>query len=325
MIELFLWIGLFVGGYLVIYFSADLFIDNLKEICYISGISPFIIGLIVVGIDPEESIASFTASLNDLSYIAVGNVIGNSIFSLSLCFALPMFFYKINLKTISNYYFWILYLSMGIMLLSFILNYGLFIMGLIALIVYFVYLIKNLRYAKKGEKSDIFDIENILEEIVDIREQKSVSKIKKIFLTIFGLIFIVLGGELLILSTEQIITLTKISETFFGLIIIAFITSVEELTLIFKSIKKKIYEIGLGGMIGKIIWNVSFTFGISGIIALSIKYTFILIINWFILLSLILFFHVKIRRKNNFGKKDAIILIIVLIFFIFINIYILLK
>jgi len=116
-----IWISLFILGYVIIYFSVDFFIDNLKEACVIFGVSPFIIGLIILGIDPEESIASIVASLGGFSYLALGNVIGNTILSLSLCFALPAFFYKIDLKKMSSFYFILLYTCLVLILLSFMI------------------------------------------------------------------------------------------------------------------------------------------------------------------------------------------------------------
>ncbi|MFX0072366.1 MAG: hypothetical protein ACFFAO_14875, partial [Candidatus Hermodarchaeota archaeon] len=101
MIYVFFWIGLFIGGFLIIFFAADIFIDKLKDICVMYNVSPFIIGLLVLGIDPEESIASVIAAINNRPYIAVGNVIGNSIFSLTLCFALPALFYRIEFDKVS--------------------------------------------------------------------------------------------------------------------------------------------------------------------------------------------------------------------------------
>lgn len=320
MLELLFWIGLFIAGFLIIYFSADIFIDNLKEVCIIYGVSPFIIGILVLGIDPEESIASIVAAFNGLSYLAVGNVIGNSILSLALCFALPAFFYRIDLKSVSQFYFMILYACMIVILFSFFLQLGLFIFGLIAIGIYFYYLIWNLKHVSKEGKVDIVDIKEIIQEIEEEKEPlKGVSKKKKIFLVFLGLALIILGGELLIFSAEYIIELTRISEAFFGFIIIAFITNVEELTLIFKSIKKQSIEIGLGGMIGKIIWNLSFTFGLSGIIALNIGFSPILLLNWLILLVLIIYYQIKSMTKS-LNKLDAIILIIFLICFLLFNI-----
>ena len=313
------WLGLFIVGFLIIFFSADFFIDNLKDLCLIYGVSSFIVGLLILGIDPEESIASIAAAFNGLPYIALGNVIGNSIISLSLCFALPAFFYKIDLKSVSRFYFLILYTCMGAILFSFFIQFGLFIFGLIAIVIYLIYFFRSLRYAKKVREIKIIDLKEFIKEIHEIEEFKVSNKKRKILLVCLGLILIFLGGELLIFSTVQIMVLTGFSEAFFGFIIIAFITNVEELTLIFKSIKKGSIEIGLGGMVGKLIWNLSFSFGVSGVIALSINFTSILLLNWLILLGLIIFYQVKSMTKS-LNKKDGIILIFFLLFFLILNI-----
>ena len=315
--EILFWLFLFLGGYFIIFFAADVFLDNLKDLCLIFNLSPFIIGLLVLGIDPEESIASIIAAINGLPFIAVGNVIGNSILSLSLCFALAAFFYKIELKAISKFYFFILYSCMIAIILSFTLQFGLFIFGFIALFLYFLYVFKSLKDVSKKGTIEVVEIDEILEEMEKFEFDK-VSKFKKVVWVLLSLLFIILGGELLIFSAENIIILTHIPEEFFGFIIIAFVTNVEELTLIFKSIKKKSIEIGLGGMIGKVIWNLSLTYGISAIIAINIQFLLILILNWIILFLLIIFYQFKANKKEM-GRPDAIVLIIFLFIFLIIN------
>ncbi len=317
MLDLLSWIGLFTAGYLLIYFAADIFIENLKEICTIYKVSPFIIGLVVLGIDPEESIASIVAALNGLPYIAVGNVIGNSIFSLTLCFALPAFFHEIDTKSISQGYFLIIYSCMVIILTSFFFFQGLFYCGLIAVAIYFIYLFRNIKHAKKEVSLEVVYLEGGGKEEVMEEMEKSL-KIRKIIMVITSFSLIFLGGELLVFSAEQLIHLTGIPEAFFGFIIIAFVTNVEELTLVFKSIKKKSIEIGLGGMIGKVIWNLSFTFGISAIIAINIEFDWILVWNWLILLAAIVYFNI-ISIKKTLDKRDGIVLISLLTIFITIN------
>jgi cation:H+ antiporter len=315
------WSLIFIGGYLLIYFAADIFLDNLKELCFIYKLSPFIIGLLLLGIDPEESIASIIAAINGLPYISLGNVIGNSIFSLTLCFALPAFFYNIALKSLSRFYFAILYVCLVLILLSFFLEYGLLIFGVIALIVYSIYIIKSLRDISKMEFLDIVEIKGIAKEIEEQNEEfKKRLKAKKIAMVIVGLFLIILGGELLIYSAENLINLTGISEEIFGFLIIAFVTNVEELTLVFKSIKKGSFEIGLGGMMGKVIWNLSLTFGISGIIAIGIEFSQVLIYNWILLLGLLIYYHGKSKNKT-LGKFDASILTFFLVIFIILTLF----
>ena len=317
MLDLLIFLFLFVIGYLVIFFAADLFLDNLKEICLIYGLSPFIVGSLVLGIDPEESIASIIAAINGLPYIAVGNVIGNSIIALTISFALPAFFYKINFKSTPQFYFFLLYCCMIFIAIGFLVKYGFIVVGIIVIIMYFIYLKINLKRLNQERIVEIISNKKELHNDVNQEIIKN-SKRKKIILIIIGFIFIFLGGELLIYSAEQIIKLTTIPEAFFGLVIIAFVTNVEELTLVFKSIKKKSVEIGLGGMIGKVFWNLAITFGISGIIIINFNFSLIFFWNWLILFTILIYFNYMAIKKQIYWK-DGIILIIFFLIFLFLN------
>lgn len=319
MIDLIIFIFLFIIGYLIIFFAADIFLDNLKDLCLIYGLSPFIVGSLILGIDPEESIASIIAAIGDLPYIAIGNVIGNSIIALTISFAIPVFFYKIEFKSTPQFYFTLLYSCMIFIIIGFLIVYGLLIMGIVVLLIYLIYLNRNLKHLNKERIEQIKSVKIINENFDNDEELEKESKKKKIGLVLIGFAFIFFGGELLIFSAERIIRLTNIPEAFFGLIIIAFVTNVEELTLVFKSIKKKSVEIGLGGMIGKVFWNLAITFGISGIIIMNLKFSVIMFWNWVILFIILIYFN-YIAKKKQIYWKDGIILTIFLLIFLFLNI-----
>ncbi|MFX1389142.1 MAG: sodium:calcium antiporter [Promethearchaeota archaeon] len=318
MIALVIWIIFFIVGYLIIYFAADVFLDNMKEICIIYGISPFIIGVLIVGIDPEESIASIIAAVNGLSYIAIGNVIGNSIIALTVSFSIPALFYKIQIKSIPQMYFLLLYTCMLLLLLGFFFNYGLIIIGISAICIYFTYLIRNLSVLSNQSKILSISKESTLEsdsEYIPSQKKQNIKKFANIFISFM---FIILGGELLIFSTEQMLILTNIPETVFGFVIIAFVTNVEELTLVFKSIKKKSMEIGLGGMIGKVFWNLSLTFGVSAIIIMNLSISWFLFWNWFALLVIIFYLNWR-SQKQSLYWQDGILLLFIFTIFLMIN------
>ena len=313
-----MWILLFIIGYLIIFFGADVFLNNLKDICIIYGISPFIIGAIIIGIDPEESIASIIAAVNGLSCIAVGNVIGNSIIALTISFAIPAFFYKISFKSVPQFYFSLLYICIILLFLGNLIIYGLFTVGIFVIFVYIFYLIINIKKLSKESAMEVISADNAIKDDDQIETLRVKPKIRKIILTIFSFIFIFLGGELLILSTKQILILTNIPETFFGLVIIAFVTNVEELTLVVKSIKKKSVEIGLGGMIGKVFWNLTLTLGVSAIIIMDFTLSWIIFWNWLILLTLILYFN-WISKKKSINWHNGISLILMFLLFLIMN------
>ncbi len=321
MLGITVWIIFFIGSYFIIFFAADIFLDNLKDICVIYNLSPFVIGMLVLGIDPEESIASIIAAINGLPYVSIGNVVGNSIIAMTLPFSLALLFYTLKFKSLSRFYFIILYILLINLLFSFVFNNFMFISSSIALGLYIIYFLRNLRYhsQEKDKNADIIEDGGKFDEGKSIELQKS-SKVKKIFLTSIGLVFIFIGGELLILSADQIIDILHIPEAFFGFIIIGFVTNVEELTLILKSIKKKAVDIGFGGMIGKLIWNLTITFGISGVIMTNIPFKLILLWNWLILVLIIVYFNLSSRREK-LTKKDGLILLVFFSVFIIINVF----
>jgi len=317
MLDIILWIFIFIIGYLIIFFAADVFLDNLKNVCIIYGISPIIIGALIIGIDPEESIASIIAAIGGLSYIAVGNVVGNSIIALTISFAIPAYFDKISFKSLPQFYFLLLFSCIFLLLFSTLFSFGFFIVGFIVILVYFVFIFMNIKTLSEENAVKRISREN------SIQCRNSEQKLRqgpkfKILLIIISFSFIFLGGELLIFSIEQIMILTNIPETFFGLVIVAFVTNVEELTLVIKSIKKKSVEIGLGGMIGKVFWNLTLTFGISAIIIRNFACSWIFFWNWLVLLTVILYFN-WISKKKSINWNDGIFLTAIFVIFLIIN------
>jgi len=314
MLNLIVWLTLFIGSYVVIYFAADLFLDNLKDLCNIYNLSPFIIGMLILGIDPEESIASIIAAINGLPYISFGNVVGNSIIAMTLPFSLTVLIYTMKFRSISKFFFVVIYILLINLLFSFIFSGGMFVSGFIAIGMYIIYVWRNLKHHTQEKIGD--NLEYAEQKLIEI---ECSSKMKKIILTSLGLVFIFIGGELLILSADQIIDIVQIPEVFFGFIIIAFVTNVEELTLILKSVKKKAVEIGFGGIIGKLIWNLTISIGISGIFIKNLPFKFILLWNWLILVILTIFLNFS-TKKEQFNKRDGLILMGFFVFFIVINV-----
>ena len=84
--------------------------------------------------------------------------------------------------------------------------------------------------------------------------------------------------------------------------------------------KKNQTSIGIGGMIGKIIWNMGFTLGISALIIMEIPFTLAIIYNSVLLLVLGIYFAYLIN-KREIKKKDGIILSIGFILFLILNIF----
>ena len=277
--------------------------------------------MLILGIDPEESIASIISAFNGLPYISMGNIIGNSIIAMTLPFSIALMVKPIKIHSVSPFYIILIFLLIVVVFLGLIIHMFFLFSGLLVLLFYAIYFIWNIKhYSKKltdRESSDFL----LIEDTIELEKPQEVVKYKKVLLIMIGFTFIFLGGELLIFSADKILEIIQISEEFFGFIIIGFVTNVEELTLVLKSIKKEATEIGIGGMIGKVIWNLTFTYGISSIILMTITLNIILIINLFILLLIFIAYTFFLRSKL-LKRSHGVILLLIFILFLSYNFFI---
>ena len=258
-------IVVFIVCLVVIFFAADFVLDGIEELGEIWKVPTIILAYILIGIDLEETVASWSAALNGLPHIAVGNVIGNTIISICFCFALPAIFFEISFQKIRK---WIM-LSLPIFGLWIIL-YLIFpqlriVFGILAIFSYVGFVVINIVSKDPLKATEFEENEEEGENKVSEAERKYLKKKiwKPILLFVIGIVALYFASEWLINSTHDILNAVNIDEGVFGLIIIAAGTNVEEYMLLFKSIKRKTPEIGLGGLIGKIIWNNGITFGVS--------------------------------------------------------------
>lgn len=319
------WVVVLIVAYLLIYLGADRFIDTLGDLSVTLGTAPFVMGLVVLGIDPEESIASITAAINRLPYVAVGNVIGNSIIALTLGFGIPAIFYVIEFQDTSRLYKTLVLLGTSLLFLIFLFPLNLLCTGIIALSLFGIYTLKNLReYQKNGESTIIADNKHKMTESrsdgqsIGSANNNGSGKWKLVVKTILLLLTMVAGGWLLIYSTQNLIILSGLGESFFGFIVIAFVTNAEEITLIVRSVQKGKPDIGVGAMVGKIIWNLGFTFGISGIILFQATFGLETIFNLLILLGLAIYTLMVLERRI-LGARDGIVFISFFILFLVVN------
>ncbi len=199
---------------------------------------------------------------------------------------------------------------------------------MVNLTLFALYLVRNIRAYKEHHVTEIIisDFENdeneeqVEEDDVyrDIEEQEEESETIIIGKSLLGFLLVVIGGFFLIFATENIIIITGLTESLFGFLIIAWTTNVEELFLIVSSIRKHKQELGIGAEIGKVVWNLGVTYGISGIILQDLSPTPVYPINLAILILIILMF-TWISIKNRLLKRTGVLFLLILVVFVFFN------
>src|SRR5438552_12503688 len=79
MLPLFLALILLLIGTVLLVFGADWFLDGAGDLARALGVSALVLGVLLVGLEPEEMLTAAIASARSAPALAVGNVIGTNV------------------------------------------------------------------------------------------------------------------------------------------------------------------------------------------------------------------------------------------------------
>lgn len=251
---------LILGIALVLYFAEKL-VKGTVGISLGFGISTFIISVIFIGFDPENLAVGAVGSYEGASGIALGSIIGAAMVAIALAFGLtaliaPMKFEKAPKQILIIPVLAVLLL--GLLGLDGQLSR---IDGAVLLLGFVLSIIYLIRLSKKG-----LDIQPTGEVAETLEDAGKLNKWKSIGIFILSLAGVVLGSELLVRSSQSIIAKMGLSDTVFGMTILAFLISIEELARELPAAIKGRPEISYGNVIGSILAFFLFNAGIIALV-----------------------------------------------------------
>ncbi|MEA3289827.1 MAG: calcium/sodium antiporter [Campylobacterota bacterium] len=238
-------------------YGADHIIEESERIALHFDISPFIIGatLIALGTSLPEMAVSMSASYKGSGDIAVANVIGSTIFNISLVLGSVFLIAKaIHPKRdlFAKDSSWSLFPILIFILMSIDgelsrLDGFLFLMLMGA---YLLFLIQS----------------NQMEEIDEDLAKEKFAWGKTIVMLLLGFIFVVGGANFAIESAGSIARDFGISEWLIGLFLVAFGTSLPELVVSIKAALNDNADMAIGAIIGSNVANFTMVLGLSSLI-----------------------------------------------------------
>lgn len=300
-----------IYGILILVISGDILVRGSVSLARFFKISTLIVGVTVVsfGTSAPELIVSINAALTGHQDIAIGNVVGSNISNIALVLALTAIILPITVAKNSINIDWPVMMGAGILL--FITSYfgnGLQmydgILFVVLLISYIIFIIR------KGKK-----------------ERKHAPEFKKpkynifislgfIIASIVGMYF---GSTYLIDGASGIALSWGVSERVISVTVIAFGTSVPELsTSVIAAIKKE-SDISVGNIIGSNIFNILAILGITasikdiGVSTQIIYDDYLWMLASFVLLLLFMFVPVR----NKISRIGGVILLAFYISYIY--------
>ena len=255
-------IFLLILGLVALTVGAEGLVRGSASLAIRMGLTPLVIGLTVVafGTSTPELVVSLVASLNHQPDISIGNVVGSNTFNIGIILGLTALIcpVKVNLQIIKHDGPIMIAVSL---LALFLINRGTIsrLAGvglLIALVAYTSYSI----WLSKKEVST--EIEQQFQEGVP---SQSKSLYRDLWFIGAGLLLLIAGSHLLVVSATDIARLFGISEAVIGLTIIAVGTSMPELATSVVAALRRQPDIAVGNIVGSNIFNILGILGAASI------------------------------------------------------------
>ena len=255
-------LALFVAGLVLVVFFAEKLVEGAVGTALGFGVSVFLISVIFLGFDPENLVVGAAGSFEGVAGIALGSIIGAAMVAIALAFGItalfaPMTFEKAP-KAVLAVPIAAVVLMGGLSLdgqLSRI-DGGILLAGFVLALLYLTWL------SRRG--LDIQPTGEVAESLEEDDDEGS--RWRSLGLFVLSLVAILVGGEMLVRGSEVIITQLGLSDTFFGMTILALLVSIEELARELPAALKGRPDVSFGNVVGSVLAFFLFN---AGIIALA--------------------------------------------------------
>ena len=249
-----------IGLGLVIYFAEKL-VKGAIGTSVGFGISAFLVSVIFIGFDPENLAVGAVGSFEGVAGIALGSVVGAAMVAIALAFGIaaliaPMKFEQAPKRVLAVPVLAVVLL--GALALDSQLSR---IDGAILLAGFALSIVYLLRLSRRG-----IDIKPTGEVAETLEETEELGKWKSLGLFVLSLAAIIVGSEMLVRGAEVVIGKIGLSDTIFGMTVLAFLVSIEELAREVPAARKGRSEITFGNVAGSILAFFLFNAGIIALV-----------------------------------------------------------
>ena len=305
---------LFVG-FVPLIIGANLLVDNASSLAKRLNIPSMVIGLTIVGFGTSapELVVNLISSFEKNSDLALGNIVGSNIFNILGILGISAIVYPLVIKKNTT---WIeiplcLLSSLTVILLANDMiidkmNYSVIsrIDGYILLLFFIIFLSYNITLLKSEENNEEISV-------------KDNPVYKSVLLILLGLILLIAGGRIIVVSAVEVASAIGLSQRVIALTIVSIGTSLPELATSVIAARKKNSDIAIGNIVGSNIFNVFFILGISAVIhpvSLQPLSNIDMILNIFA--SLLLFIFIFTGKGRRIGMREGAFFVLIYIMYI---------
>lgn len=278
------WILIFIVSLAALVKGADWLLESAEKIGLALGLSPFIVGVLIVGAGTSfpELISSLAAMWQGASEIVAANVIGSNIANILLIVGVSAILAKRLVVTKS-----LIDLDLPLLAIGTVLILGVvwdravtFFEAVLLLVTYGFYLLYTVTHVDEEteELQEVLPSRHTRRKHVAEREKMALHRPRvtrdDVFLLFIGLVGLVVGAKYLIDSVIALSEILRIGTGVIAITAVAIGTSFPELLVSVKAAIHKKSEMALGNIFGSNVFNMFVVFGLPalfGTVALDEK------------------------------------------------------
>jgi len=261
------WLSLvfMLGGLAALAWSSDIFVDGAAGLAKAFGISPFIVGMVIIGFGTSapELCVSTMSGISGHANLSLGNAYGSCIFNIAVILGVATLIFPLVVKPSVSFI-----AGPGLALIS------LFSMWMLkdgsctrveAMVLLGAFLVVLPLYCWYDQKTKDGSGEDKVEE-----SEEKVSRSKLwifLFRVLFGLGMLVGSSHLLVWGSVDFAKFLGVSDLVIGLTIVAAGTSLPELASAIASARRGEHEFVLGNIVGSNLFNTLAVVGLATVIS----------------------------------------------------------
>jgi len=253
-----------LGGFVLLVWSADRFVEGAAAAAKHAGMPSLLIGMVIVGFGTSapEMVVSAMAALDGNPDLALGNAIGSNIVNTGLILGVTALITPIMVQSKIVQKEIPVLLFIGLLLGYFLWDGALTRLEAVLLLVgFFVLICWSILSALKG-KGDALENETKKELVARAMPVK-----KAVFWLVLGLVLLILSSRVLVWGSVSIAHTLGVSDLIIGLTIVALGTSLPELAASIIAVRKGEHDIAIGNVVGSNMFNLLAVIGIAGVIS----------------------------------------------------------
>lgn len=250
-------------GLILLVWSADRFVEGSASLARHLGMSPLLIGMVIVGFGTSapEMMVSALSALQGRTGIALGNAYGSNIANIALILGIVALISPIKVNSTVLRKELPLLTCVTILAIALMADLQLSLWDACGLLlVFFGLMVWTIRVGMR-QKTD-----SLATEIAEEVAVRTLPIRWAIFWLLTGLLLLMLSSRMLVWGAVEIAQIFGVSDLIIGLTIVAIGTSLPELASSVAAARKNEHDIALGNVLGSNLFNTLAVVGIAGVI-----------------------------------------------------------